>query len=313
MGPGDPRGTGRVSESVCRRVKAPRSGEMSIHIPEDVVRNGRRTRKGSVWLSDLPGTVDAVLEQWSLRLEQAKNHPAGTASVVLLVRRSDNSPAVLKLGMPHMEAEHEVRGLRHWDGDPTVRVLEADEARNAVLLERCVPGTPLTQLPEMEQDVVIAGLLSRLWRVPPEPGVFRPLDAMLRAWGREAQRASKVSDQALMDEGLRLFEELPRTAGEAVVLATDLHAGNVLKSGRRPWLVIDPKPFVGDPAYDLVQHLLNCGDRMKSDPKGTVRRLSDLTGQDEERVGLWVFARLATGTWPSDGHEWSEVVRVLSR
>jgi len=51
-----------------------------------------------------------------------------------------------------------------------------------------------------------------------------------------------------------LFDELPRTARmNDVLLATDLHAGNVLRSERKPWLVIDPKLFIGDPAYDATQ------------------------------------------------------------
>ena len=62
----------------------------------------------------------------------------------------------------------------------------------------------------------------------------------------------------LVREGLRLFEELPQRAPSDLLLATDLHAGNVLRARREPWLVIDPKPFVGDPAYDATQHLLNC-------------------------------------------------------
>ena len=33
-----------------------------------------------------------------------------------------------------------------------------------MLLERCEPGTLLRELPEPEQDVVLAGLLRRLWR-----------------------------------------------------------------------------------------------------------------------------------------------------
>ena len=33
-----------------------------------------------------------------------------------------------------------------------------------------------------------------------------------------------------------------------------------------PWLVIDPKPYVGDPAYDLLQHMLNCEDRLAAHP-----------------------------------------------
>jgi streptomycin 6-kinase len=61
-----------------------------------------------------------------------------------------------------------------------------------------------------------------------------------------------------------------------VLLATDLHAGNVLRARREPWRVIDPKPFVGDPAYDATQHLRNCGVRLRSDPDGTIRRFADL-------------------------------------
>jgi streptomycin 6-kinase len=80
--------------------------------------------------------------------------------------------------------------------------------------------------------------------------------------------------------------ELPDSAPTAVLLATDLHAGNVLRAKREPWLVIDPKPFVGDPAYDATQHLLNCQARLSADPLGMVRRLADLPGADAERVRL---------------------------
>ena len=54
--------------------------------------------------------------------------------------REDGTPAVLKVGWPHMEARDEIDGLLLWDGDPTVRVLEADRELNAMLLERCEPG-----------------------------------------------------------------------------------------------------------------------------------------------------------------------------
>ena len=67
------------------------------------------------------------------------------ASCVAPVERRDGAPDVLKLklGMPHPEAEHEAEGLRFWNGDPTVRLLETDEALGELLLERCEPGTPL--------------------------------------------------------------------------------------------------------------------------------------------------------------------------
>jgi streptomycin 6-kinase len=202
-----------------------------------------------------------------------------SAAWVVPVRRADGTPAVLKLGKPHMEARDELAGLRFWDGDPTVRVLEADEELGALLLERCEPGTHLRSVPEPEQDVVIAGLLRRLWRRPAEPHPFRPLTEMTAHWLAEA---GEPADAAA------IAAELHRTAPDEVLLATDLHAGNVLRAEREPWLVIDPKPFVGDPAYDATQHLLN-----RSDPDRAVDRFAELLGVDAERVRLWLAFRRA--------------------
>jgi streptomycin 6-kinase len=97
----------------------------------------------------------------------------------------------------------------------------------------------------------------------------------------------------LVEEGLRLFESLSKPSSDDVLLTTDLHAGNVLEAEREPWLVIDPKPFIGDPAYDVTQHLLNCKERVIADPVGAVARISDLVELNAERVGLWLFARAA--------------------
>jgi streptomycin 6-kinase len=80
---------------------------------------------------------------------------------------------------------------------------------------------------------------------------------------------------------------------EDVLLGTDVHAGNVLRAQRKPWLVIDPKPFVGDPAYDATQHLLNCLERLCSNPVDTIHRFAHLLGVDAERLRLWTFARAA--------------------
>ena len=212
--------------------------------------------------------------------------------------------AILKLGMPHMEGEQELLGLRFWNGDPTVHLLEADHELGAMLIERCEPGTALRALPESEQDLVIASLLRRLWRLPSAPHPFRPLSALTDYWSDKTLAAiGQWPDTGLIREGLRLLAELARTAPREVLLATDLHAGNVLRSEREPWLVIDPKPFVGDPAYDATQHLFNCDARLRRDPDGTICRIADLLEVDRERVRLWMFARAAAeprADWSSD-------------
>ena len=217
---------------------------------------------------------------------------------------------MLKLGMPHMEGTHELQALRFWDGDPTVRLLDADVDLNAMLLEYCEPGTVLRQLPEPEQDVVIAGLLRRLWRRPPRPNPFRPLAAMIAQWADETIMATpRWLDAGLVREGLRRLEELARPSSADVLLATDLHAGNVLRAKREPWLAIDPKPFVGDRAYDATQHLFNCKGRMLTAPDSTIRRFADLLDVDDKRVRLWMFARSAAE--PRDA--WNDDSITLAR
>jgi streptomycin 6-kinase len=101
---------------------------------------------------------------------------------------------------------------------------------------------------------------------------------------------------------LHLLQQLSQPATDDVLLATDLHAGNVLRAQRQEWLVIDPKPFGGDRAYDATQHVLNCSERLWSNGTEMVRRFADLLGVDGERVRLWVFARAAA----EPRHDWMD-------
>jgi streptomycin 6-kinase len=84
-----------------------------------------------------------------------------------------------------------------------------------------------------------------------------------------------------------------------------------VRAQRAPWLVIDPKPFVGDPAYDATQHLFNCVDRLRADPSGTIAHFAGLLGVDAGRVRLWLFARASAE--PRDTWSWDEQSLALAR
>ncbi len=277
---------------------------MRLRTSDNLAANCRESPERAAWLDRLPDALNELARRWSLTLESSLIGKDATCSYVTGVRLPGGDPAALKIGMPHTEGEHEIQGLRFWDGNPTVRLLAADEGLNAMLLERCDPGTTLRTLPEPDQDVVIAGLLRRMWRAPSAQHSFRPLSALTEYWSKETlAQIAQWTDAGLVREGLRLFAELPHNSAQNVVLATDLHAGNVLRAQREPWLVIDPKPFVGDPAYDATQHLFNCGTRMQQDARGTIRRFADLLEVDSERVRLWMFARAAAeprGNWTNN-------------
>lgn len=249
------------------------------------------------WLAALPEVIRQARERWSLTIGEPFQ-PGGQTAWVAPARDGAGADLVLKVAWPHPEAAHEADGLRAWAGSGAVGLHATHDfgPARALLLERCRPGTELSARPEPEQDTVIATLLRRLW-IQPDPGhPFASLDQMCQRWADQSERILAADQQPVLDRGLAraglaLFRELPASADRQVLLATDLHAGNVLAAAREPWLVIDPKPHVGDPAYDPLQHMLNCDDRLRSDPRGLVRRMASLLGLDPDRVLRWLFAR----------------------
>jgi len=287
----------------------------ALILPSQLVRNCQKTPERKIWLESLPQLLNRLLAEWSLHLNPTFDHD-GACSWVAPVVRSDGTQAVLKLAMPHMEGKDEIRGLRYWGGHSIVKLLEADDDSGAMLLERCLPGTALRSQPEPEQDEIIASVLKRIRGATPEtdalPG-FRPLSQMIDLWCEETLAQRHLwPNEGLVNEGLRVMKELARPEGD-VLLATDLHAGNVLRSEREPWLAIDPKPFVGDRAYDPVQHLMNCEARLHRDPAGLVERVADLTAVDPERLRLWTFARAAADPREDWGNSlWLDIAAALA-
>ncbi len=252
------------------------------------------------WLEALPATIASLAKRWDLEVGEPFQ-PGGQTAWVAPVRQR-GLDRVLKVLWRHPEAEHEADGLRSWDGDGSVLLFEAeeiDERTTAMLLERCRPGTTLEALAEADRDGVIAGLLRRLWREPALGHLFRSLRSMCERWASQFQLKEHALDPGLARDGLALFLELPRTADREVLLYTDLHAGNVLAAEREPWLAIDPKPYVGDPTYDTLQHLLNC-ERLMVDPLGLVGRMAGLLELDPGRLRQWLFARcvIESPDWP---------------
>jgi len=257
------------------------------------------------WRASLPAVVADLAGRWELTVGEPFE-PGGQCSWVAPARTLAGDDVALKVGWRHYEADHEAAGLRFWDGAGAVRVhrAEAYDRTSALLLERCVPGDTLASArPAPECDEVVAGLLRRLWRTPPTGHPFRELTTMCDAWAdayeRTVEQAPQPLDPGLARAGIELMRELPRTATDSVVLCTDLHPQNVLAARREPWLMIDPKPYIGDPCYDALQHMLNT-DRLVADPEALSDRMAAMLDLDPRRLRLWLFARCVQEgpTWP---------------
>jgi streptomycin 6-kinase len=246
---------------------------------------------GAEWLERLPQLAAECAERWGLEL----GAPFEGGNISLVVPAGD---VVLKINFPEEESEHEADALLLWAGDGAVRLLAHDPVRRALLLERCVPGTTLWELPdESKANGIAVGLLRRLWRAPPEGHPFRLLEHEAARWAEQLPRQWRTLGQpfpaTLVDEAVAAALELSSSQDELVVLHQDYHGGNVIRAQREPWLVIDPKPLVGEPAFDAASLVRDRRDELAADPDPAARirrRLDQLTEELElprERLRGW--------------------------
>jgi streptomycin 6-kinase len=152
----------------------------------------------AAWLDGLSRIVAEVVAEWELGLD-GETH--GFCSVVLPVRTVSGRPAVLKVGFPDDESEHEHLALQHWHGRGTVQLLRADPHRRAMLLERLHPED-LTGLWDVEACEVVARLYGCLH--VPAPPQLRALTSYVARWGedlaalpRDAPLPRRLAEQAV--------------------------------------------------------------------------------------------------------------------
>ncbi|HLT62427.1 MAG TPA: aminoglycoside phosphotransferase family protein [Microlunatus sp.] len=273
-------------------------------------------------MPDLPisDTARDLAACWRLTLGPAL--PGGTAGEVRGVTRADGSPAVLKISEPHREARREPDALAAWNGDGAVRLLERDDERWAMLLEACRPGTPLAAAgPAVALDVLV-GLLPRLW--VPAVRLFRPdspapFDTLADEAGRWADQlprgwaaAGRSYPRRLLDAALELLDWLPGTQGEQVLVNQDLHGGNVLAAEREPWLLIDPKPLLGEREFGVAP-IVRSGELGHSRRQALTRldRLCGDLGLDPDRARGWTIAQTMAWVMDRDGRPFAGSVELV--
>ena len=144
-----------------------------------VVRNKALAAGAVGWLDELPGLIADLERDWGITI----GRPFPDATEAFVAEASGPGPAaVLKLMIPRPgdHARNEITVLRLAGGDGCVRLLRADEARGALLLERL--GRPLHQLglPLARRLEILCATASRLWR--PAPGSGLPTGAEKARW-----------------------------------------------------------------------------------------------------------------------------------
>jgi streptomycin 6-kinase len=267
-----------------------------------------RTESGRLWLAGLPSLIAQVREAFGLRLS-APLH-GGSCSWVAPAELPDGTRVIVKIGWPHREMYGEPIALRLWNGRGAARLLAHDPQRHALLLERCEPGHQLATSAGSAEDRLRAGctVLRQLWDAPlPPAGDVEELGTVAAEWADLVdERMARIGpgyDAGLVSDGARLLRELPGSAPRTVVLHGDFNPGNVLYCGGERWVAIDPKPMVGDPAYDPWPLLEQIDEPFAGpDPVRVLRARVDLLADelslDRQRIVLWSIARrVETALW----------------
>ncbi|MDQ4076369.1 MAG: aminoglycoside phosphotransferase family protein [Chloroflexota bacterium] len=276
-------------------------------------------REGASWLNRLPTLLAHCERRWSLTILP----PVANLSYNYITPAitTDGTGVILKLGVPNPELLTEIEMLRLCDGHGIVQLLDADPTLGILLLERLEPGTPLVQVEDDEVATSIAAyVMQQLWRPAPPEHSFPSVADWAAGLDRLRQRYDGTTGPlppTLVETAETLFAELLSSMADPVLLHGDLHHYNILAAQRQPWLAIDPKGVVGEPAYEVGALLRNPMPRLLSAPaphRLLARHLDQLAEQldlDRQRLLAWSLAQAVLSAWWSledHGHGWEPAI-----
>jgi len=264
--------------------------KLPYDIPPDLLAQASQSDDWASYLRGLPRLADELTDEWRLTYDGPATH--GRSAIVLPVRDADDRAAMLKIGFIHEDGAGESVALQLWGGHGAVELWAADPRRGALLLER-LESEDLTGLDVLEACHVVGGLYGLIHR-PPTPRLPDLRDLVAR-WVQDVERLPRDAVPSRFVE--QVLAAAPRLLSDepSAVIHGDLHYENVLRGVRLPWLVIDPKGFAGDPAYELAPALWNRWSELGDEPGAGIRdrfyALVDSSGLDERRCRDWVVLR----------------------
>jgi streptomycin 6-kinase len=255
-------------------------------------------------------------------LTDVQPSPNLSYNFVAFAKRGDES-VVLKMGVPNSEFKSELAALLTFNSEGACRVLDYDEEKYWMLLERLQPGVMLATLEDDEEATHVAvDVMQRIWR-PAEPVILSPSTALrinsakdLYNAERDSSVARRRSLRGTYDKFIQLadwFDGLKKLRSmfgggtgplnkklverveasvrdffaenhQPVLMHGDFHHYNILSS-ERGWLVIDPKGVIGPGCYEVGPLLINPWEAVlnRTDYRQMTQRRIDIL---HERLGF---------------------------
>ena len=290
-----------------------------MKLPSDFISNIQNVfqEDGVAFLKALPDLIAEASARWGLTDAQPVSNLS--YNFVAFANRGDEKVA-LKIGVRNDELISEMAALHLFNGEGACRLIDSDEERGFLLLERLTPGMMLSTLEDDEQATHIAAeVMQKIWK-PLESGSKLPNIRQqavglqnkfirLSDWfdGLKKLRARYNGGTGPFDE--KLVERVEHSVSDffienhkPVLMHGDFHHFNILSS-ERGWLVIDAKGVIGPAGYEVGPFLINpWGDMINGtqQKRMTARRfdiLHEHLGFERERIREWGLAHAVLSAW----------------
>lgn len=257
-------------------------------VPESLRENlayGLGDAEARRWLGHAVERAEELLERWDLVPQMVLT--GGSESLCVKCEGPDGSPQVLKLPASLPGGAAEIAALRAWDGNGAARVLRADPAQSAMLMNFVGWAGEGAFTPAEVLDVA-----DRLHAADASSYCFPTVDGNVArrvAWAGD--RFAEPGLEAAQDDlavAEKVLADLLSTDEPQVLLHGDLQPKNLIVSDDG-LTVVDPLPAVGPAIFDIAFWVVKCTqDHPLTSCQDEVLALRP--GIDAVALGRWCWA-----------------------
>jgi streptomycin 6-kinase len=271
--------------------------------------------RGEAWLAALPTITAGMAKKYGL----TELVPVSNMSFNYVASGYQAAkPIILKLGLDNKALAKEAHCLKAYAAHDAAEVFASDEGM--IIMERAVPGTTLKEYFPAREDEAITILCSVIKTLHqadiPKTHDFFHVSDVLKSLDKDLEIPHK-----LLTKARHLRDKLLATTDKTVLLHGDLHHDNLLYKGdgqawRREknddgWMVIDPKGFIGDPAFELAAYLCNPIPELLQESAAKQMILQRINSASaaldipEQRIHDWLYVKSVLGwAWNlEDNHD----------
>lgn len=270
---------------------------------------------GKQWLDSLPEITAKIAKEHNLSGLTPVNNM--TFNYVASGYQNEN-PIILKIGMNSKALTKEASCLKAFAKHAVAEVIAHDD--NMIIMQRAVPGSTLKDhFPDNDIDAtkILCESIKELHKASiPESHNFYHLSELFKTLDQKLDIPNEILSKAK-----HLRDKLLSTTTEEVLLHGDVHHDNILKNGDS-WLVIDPKGFIGDPAFEPAAYFCNPIPELlqENQPREIITNRINICsaelGIDSQRIADWLYAKsVLCWAWSLednlDPSYWKELLSIL--